>query len=202
MIAAADGKSNKDAHIEAFTNGLKSRNEETRLNTARELQRYVSNELQEANIEDVAAFLDTFSKHILEMIASNDVNEKKGGVLAISIIVGVDTGNRSTLCSRFANYLRSQTPSDVDLMELTAYAIGKVAEASGQLTAHYVEYEAKRAIEWLSSIEKSENKRHAAVSQGLVSFGPNSGLYSYQFCVSWRWRRRRSSFSKCHSSSR
>ena len=66
-----------------FVVGLKSRDSEARLKTAQELCLYIKTELREAPSEEVNAFLDEFNHHIFEMINGNDVNEKKGGILAI-----------------------------------------------------------------------------------------------------------------------
>ncbi len=66
--------------------------------------------------------------------------------------------------SRFANYLRNLLPSnDTVVMEMAANAVGKLALASGSYTAEYVEYEVKRAFEWLAG-DRHEGKRYAAVS--------------------------------------
>ncbi|RWS29930.1 hypothetical protein B4U80_02742 [Leptotrombidium deliense] len=161
---AFDTKSSKEFLIESFVARLKSRNEEERQKCARDVQHFVATELQEMSVEDVTLFMDAFNKHIFEMmITSSDSNDKKAGFLAIIILVGVDVGNRSTRCSRFANYLRNTTvPNDTSLLELMAYAIGRVAIASGTLTASYVDYEVRRAIEWLSG-DRNESKRHGAV---------------------------------------
>ena len=81
---------------------------------------------------------------------------------AVSLI-GLDDGN-VTRVSRFANYLRNILPnSDIAVMEMGAKAIGRLALAESALTAEYVEFEVRRALEWLSQ-EKHEHKRHAAVS--------------------------------------
>ena len=81
---------------------------------------------------------------------------------AVSLI-GLDDGN-VTRVSRFANYLRNILPnSDVTVMEMGAKAIGRLALAESALTAEYVEFEVRRALEWLSQ-ERHEQKRHAAVS--------------------------------------
>ena len=78
-------------------------------------------------------------------------------------LIGVDTTNINSHHSRFANYLRNMLPSnDITVMEMAAKAVGKLALASGTYTAEYVEFEAKRAFEWLSG-DRNENKRHAAV---------------------------------------
>lgn len=49
-------------------------------------------------------------------------------------------------------------------MELAAYAIGRLALVSGACTAEYVEFEAKRAFEWLCG-DRYEAKRLGAVSK-------------------------------------
>lgn len=82
---------------------------------------------------------------------------------AVSLI-GVDVGNTSTRISRFANYLRKLLPSsDYAVMEMAAHAVGKLALASGTYTAEYVEFEVKRAFEWLAG-DRNEGRRQAAVS--------------------------------------
>ena len=78
-------------------------------------------------------------------------------------LIGVDVGSTSTRLSRFANYLRNLLPSnDVTVMEMAAKAVGRLALASGNYTAEYVEFEVKRAFEWLVG-DRNEGKRHAAV---------------------------------------
>ena len=66
--------------------------------------------------------------------------------------------------SRFANYLRNLLPSnDTVVMEMAAKAVGRLALASGTYTAEYVEFEVKRAFEWLAG-DRNEGKRYGAVS--------------------------------------
>ena len=85
--------------------------------------------------------------------------------MCISVsLIGVDVGNTSIRISRFANYLRNLLPSnDVAVMEMASKAVGRLALASGTYTAEYVEFEVKRAFEWLSG-DRHEGRRHAAVS--------------------------------------
>ena len=64
------------------------------------------------------------------MVSSSDVNEKKGGILAIVSLLRVDVGNTNARMSRFANYLRNLLPSqDVVVMELAARAVGQLTLA-------------------------------------------------------------------------
>ena len=69
--------------VQQFVAGLKSRHEETRSTSARELKQYVSTDLKEFLPDDVSTFMDEFNHHILEMVSSQDTAEKKGGILAI-----------------------------------------------------------------------------------------------------------------------
>ena len=48
-------------------------------------------------------------------------------------------------------------------MDMAARAVGRLAVHSGSHTAEYVEFEVKRAFEWLAG-DRNEGKRHAAVS--------------------------------------
>lgn len=79
-------------------------------------------------------------------------------------LIGVDVGNVTTRMSRFANYLRNLLPcSDAVVMEMSAKAMGVLALSSGTYAAEYVEFEVRRALEWLAT-DKSEGRRHGAVS--------------------------------------
>ncbi|XP_054720357.1 serine/threonine-protein kinase mTOR-like [Uloborus diversus] len=149
--------------MQVFVSGLKSKNEEVRLKTTRDLHHYITTELREMSTEDVTVFLDEFNHHIFEMVSSSDANDRKGGILAIVNLLGINVGNTAIRTSRFVNYLRNLLPSsDSGVMELAAYAIGRLALVSANYTAEYVEFEAKRAFEWLSG-DRHEAKRHSAV---------------------------------------
>ncbi|KAG7266549.1 hypothetical protein CRUP_024048, partial [Coryphaenoides rupestris] len=141
--------------LQQFVSGLKSRNEDTRAKSAKDLQHYVTTELREVgNIlsqDEATTFYDELNHHIFELVSSSDVNEKKGGILAIGKI------------SRFANYLRNLLPSsDPVVMEMASKAMGHLSMAGDTFTAEYVEFEVKRALEWLGA-DRNEGRRHAAV---------------------------------------
>ncbi|XP_064090862.1 serine/threonine-protein kinase mTOR-like [Macrobrachium nipponense] len=155
-----------------FVQGLKSRHEETRVKAACDLQRYVTTELREVSLDELISFLDEFNHHIFEMVSSNDVNEKKGGIYAIMSLVDVDVGQTGVRISRFANYLKNLVNSpDTGVTELTAKAVGRLALASGTVTAEYIYVEdlVKRSFEWL---------------QGDRNEGRDMLLYSFWFLYS------------------
>lgn len=72
------------AAMQQFVCNLKSRNEHVRLKASKELSVFVKSELREASPEEINNFLDEFNHHIFEMVSSNEVNDKKGGIMAIS----------------------------------------------------------------------------------------------------------------------
>lgn len=87
--------------------------------------------------------------------------------LTVSLI-GVEGGN-ATRISRFANYLRNLLPSsDPAVMEMASKAMGRLAMAGDTFTAEYVEFEVKRALEWLGA-DRNEGRRHAAVGSPCSS---------------------------------
>lgn len=155
---------NIQATVQKYAHGLKNRSEETRSRTVADLRRYVNTELREMSAEEMSSFMDHFYNLISEMLnPTSDIHERKGGIMAIATFVGVDIGNASMKYSRFANYLRVLLPhSDASLMEMTAKTMGQLALSGGTFSAEYVEFEVKRAFEWLT-VERNENKRHAAV---------------------------------------
>lgn len=149
--------------IQQFVSGLKSRSLETKYKAARDLSHYVKTELREVPPDELVSFMDEFNHHIFEMVSCSDVHEKKGGILAIDCLIDADVGNVTNRNSRFANYLRNLLPSsDTGVMELAARTVGKLATHSDNYTAEYVDFEVKRAFEWLGG-DRHEGKRHAAV---------------------------------------
>lgn len=83
-------------------------------------------------------------------------------------LIGVEGGN-ATRISRFANYLRNLLPSsDPVVMEMASKAMGHLSMAGDTFTAEYVEFEVKRALEWLGA-DRNEGRRHAAVSNQLTA---------------------------------
>ncbi|XP_072012516.1 serine/threonine-protein kinase mTOR isoform X6 [Engystomops pustulosus] len=148
--------------LQQFANALRSKNEETRTKAAKDLQHYVTTELREVSQEEATQFYDELNHFIFEFVSSSDASERKGGILAIVSLMGVEGGN-ATRISRFANYLRNLLPSsDPVVMEMASKAMGRLAMAGDTFTAEYVEFEVKRALEWLGA-DRNEGRRHAGV---------------------------------------
>lgn len=72
-----------------FISGLKNRNEEVRLKAANDLYHFVTNELRELPQAEITFFLDDFNHHVFEMVSSSDMNERKGGILTIGLLLSI-----------------------------------------------------------------------------------------------------------------
>eukprot|EP00117_Sycon_ciliatum_P040328 scpid3818/ scgid5118/ Serine/threonine-protein kinase mTOR; FK506-binding protein 12-rapamycin complex-associated protein 1; FKBP12-rapamycin complex-associated protein; Mammalian target of rapamycin; Mechanistic target of rapamycin; Rapamycin target protein 1 len=150
--------------ISQIVAGLKHRSDKVRLKTAQQLRQYVTTELREMSAEDANAFTEELNKNVFVLISSSsEVHEKKGGVLAILALIGLDDVGSNNKFNRFTTYMRSLLPSnDPVVMELAAKVAGRLVSSGGSLAAESVEHEVHRALEWLSG-ERVEVKRHAAV---------------------------------------
>ncbi|XP_043210340.1 serine/threonine-protein kinase mTOR-like isoform X1 [Amphibalanus amphitrite] len=149
--------------VQSYINGLRSKSDEEKSKTVHELYRYVSTELLEVPPAELQAFMDEFNHQIFNLASSADINDKKGAILAIVSLISVDVGNSTTRITRSANLLRNLLPgADTGVIELTAKAVARLAISSGLNSAEYVEFEVKRAIEWLGA-DRNENRRQSAV---------------------------------------
>ena len=71
--------------------------------------------------------------------------------MAIDKLIDLESGEETTnKVTRFANYLRIVLPgADAQITILAAKALGHLATSTSTLTAEFVEFEVKRALEWL-----------------------------------------------------
>lgn len=84
-------------------------------------------------------------------------------------LIGADVGDPTTRISRFVNYLRNLLPcNDISVMESVANTMGRLALVSGSKASEYVEFEVKRAFEWLGG-DRVEVR--------------NNNYFYYEFCV-------------------
>lgn len=149
--------------VNYFMTGLCSSSiEEEIYKTAHDLQKYICSEIQTLNSNEIAIFMEYLYNKILDYLRDIE-QDKKGLILAIIILVSVDIGNTKMRCSRFANLLRNLEIVDVESMEFVAYAIGRIALASGSIIDSYVEYEVARALEFISE-NNNDSKKQLGVS--------------------------------------
>ncbi|KAI8593944.1 armadillo-type protein [Geranomyces variabilis] len=142
---------------------LRSRQDEVRVRAANDLREHFTAVSREVSGEAFTKFVNDVNRRIFELIHSNDNNDKIGGILAIDKLVDFEGEENTTKTTRFANYLRIVLPgSDPQITILAAKALGHLALAGGTLTAEFVEFEVKRALEWLQG-DRHEARRYAAV---------------------------------------
>ncbi|XP_059048718.1 serine/threonine-protein kinase mTOR-like [Achroia grisella] len=146
-----------------LVSGLKSRHAETRHKAIRELLHFARTDLREMSQDSLSQVLDDFNQQIHAMTSSYDTNEKKAGILTIVCLIGGDTETTKTRTLRYADYLRNIFPStDMSVLELAAKTMGRLAVTLGVKRGDYVEFEVKRAFEWLND-DRNEGKRLSAV---------------------------------------
>lgn len=114
--------------VQHFVNGLKSRSRDEQNKAAADLILYVKTELREMPPEELAQFLDDFNHHIFDMVSSSDANEKKGGVLAISIL------NMITIIPKhFINYIILTIFSFHSLLRIECLISGDVVNTASRI---------------------------------------------------------------------
>nr|KAJ3410151.1 phosphatidylinositol kinase- protein kinase tor1 [Polyrhizophydium stewartii] len=130
---------------------LKSRNPDTRNRAAKELHDYVVVTAQEITGEALAKFTKDLDRRIFELLQSSNVDEKLGGIAALDKLIDIDGGEENlTKVTRFANNLRVVLPGSEPRITVAACsALGHLASVTGTLTTEFVEFEVKRALEWL-----------------------------------------------------
>ncbi len=119
--------------------------------------------------------MNDVNRRIFELIHSTENSDKMGGLLAIGKLylqlyrvvniyrytnkyidklIDCEIGEEDpTQLTRFANYLRIVLPgNEPHITELAAKALGRLALPGGTLTSEFVEFETKRALEWLQGL--------------------------------------------------
>lgn len=164
--------------FKTIINSLKSKCDDERNKATQQLQNYVINEVQGKPMESVKTFIEEINHQIVKLFRTNsETSAKKGGLLAMITLINLDVGDRITQCTKFANIIRDlPVASDVSLMELEAYTIGKIAEVSGSLTTKFMDFEVGKAVEWLRTeqIDRHSDKKHCGALRlrELAKFAP------------------------------
>ncbi|KTW30812.1 hypothetical protein T552_00524 [Pneumocystis carinii B80] len=166
--------------LDKLFSDLKNRNEEIRNKIANDLKEYVVSTSREMQRDAFISFNNDINRRIYELVHSNDSYERLSGVIVIDKLIDYDGEENTVKITRFANYLRIVLPgNDTQIMILASKALGRLAVPGGTLTSEFVEFEVKRAMEWLQG-DRNENRRLAAVLV-LKELALNSPtlIYSY-----------------------
>lgn len=149
-------------------NGLKLVKEEERTRSALELRSFLASIARDLTGEQFNRYNNEINKTIFDLLQSKDAAQTLGGIAALNALIDFDSGvgeENATKTARFLNYLSSFILSnDLKIMKEATKTLGKLATPGGTLTGDFVDFEAKRAIEWLQSDNRQhENRRHAAI---------------------------------------
>jgi len=154
---------------------LKSRDDFRRKKAIHCLQQYINQDMSEVNDEEIKLFYDKSITKIFDLMlgsGANNLNDIKAGIMLMCILLDASTVDKTkpVICAPFANHLRNLNHnfSDLELLDLSACAVGKIAVNSGSVTPNFVDFEIRRAIELISA-DKNEFKRHSAVCFLLLS---------------------------------
>jgi FKBP12-rapamycin complex-associated protein len=143
---------------------LRSKREHVKRKAMQDLRSAVEMEARQMSRENFSAFITELNRRIFDLVKSDEPHEKLGGIFAMDALVDVECEESPTFITRFANYLRLILPcNNVATMIMASKVLGHLAQAGGTLTADFVEFEMKRALEGLNAEKRSEHHRLAAV---------------------------------------
>ncbi|KAL6730005.1 hypothetical protein Aduo_001008 [Ancylostoma duodenale] len=162
---------NARAAAGAFLAGLKTKNDEKRVKTAKELFKFVAGELKDEApeyMQEFISFLDTKSDQsaVHECIYSPDLDEKKAGIFLIVCLAETSIDGESNRVVRFANFLlKVLTMPNMDEagMELATRALAFLIQTSKSYAAELVEKCLDQCLEWLEEPTRNEQRRLASV---------------------------------------
>lgn len=148
--------------------GLKLPNADERNRSALELRTFLASISRDLTPEHFNRYNNEINRTIFDLLQSKDTLQTLGGIAALNALIDVDSGvgeENATKTARFSNYLSSLILlNDLNIMKQATRTLGKLATPGGTLTGDFVDFEAKKAIEWLSSeTRQHENRRHAAI---------------------------------------
>ena len=152
-------------------NDLRARAPEMRSRAAQALRQFIENISLELAGDAFARFMSDLNKRIGDLVQSPVEADRLGGIEAIEQLIEVESEERTTNLPRFANYLRVAIGStEITTISAATIALGHLARVGGALVSDAVEFEVKRALDWLNT-ERSEFRRVAAlqVIQQLAS---------------------------------
>lgn len=134
------------------------------------LQQTLYQEMPEMNDVERKQFYDAAMNKIFDLMAKNAANylvDIKSGIMLMCILLDASKSekNKPPILAPFANHLRNVNlnMNDLELLDLVACAVGKIALNSGANTQDFVEFEIRRAIEIINSDSSDISKRHSAI---------------------------------------
>ncbi len=146
-------------------NDLKNRSSTVRENAVIDLIDFVRAESYARSAESFQKLMSELTIQIFDLVKGSNPSGRLGGIRAIDELIDVRYDNDELKLIQFANYIRMVFPQpslDAETLEVTAHALGHLVRAAGALKTEFVDFEIKRALEWLMA-ERVENRRLASV---------------------------------------
>uniref|UniRef100_A0A7S2SE74 Serine/threonine-protein kinase TOR n=2 Tax=Mucochytrium quahogii TaxID=96639 RepID=A0A7S2SE74_9STRA len=148
--------------VELFES-LATGDDAAQIEASKSLREIVECEHRLHSTEGFSKFMNELYKRIFILISAEDTRLTRGGIYAIHELINASHDENESQIIRFANYLRIvfQQPEDrVDDFTLTlaSEALGMLSRsANGALISEFVEFEAKRAFEWLFAAAQADS---------------------------------------------
>ncbi|RHY12864.1 hypothetical protein DYB37_011891 [Aphanomyces astaci] len=165
--------------ITAILSRLQSKDAYVRELAAMDLHASVATLARELTSETFARFLSDLTPRLQGLLQSTSLVDQLGGIAAVDALIPVAS---EAQIIRFANYLRSffVTCESKAGLRAASWTLGRLASStengiSGTLVAAFVDFEVKRAFEWLTNPCFQANHRRLAacmVLQALASAVP------------------------------
>jgi len=192
-----------DETLTRFFQKLKSRDEDERQKAARNLANYVVVQSRELSNESFSRFMNDVNKAVGELVNSQVVHEKLGGIMAIDALIDVDTEENANQITRIAHSLRVGLASrDERVLAAASKALGKLARvrsslrhtsrehgqsavsinvqsSMGVMVTDLIEMEIKRALEWLSDRSTGNHVLAALLILAQLAINAPTVFYSY-----------------------
>ncbi|OTF77170.1 serine/threonine-protein kinase mTOR-like protein [Euroglyphus maynei] len=131
------------------------------------LQQHLQQEMSDEQRKQFYDFALTRIFNLMVGVSATNLNDVKSGIMLMCILLDAPTleKNRPPICAPFANHLRNVNLNtfDLELLDLIACAVGKIALNSGSSTPNFVEFEIRRAIELIGNEKTDLQKRHSAI---------------------------------------
>nr|XP_027196731.1 serine/threonine-protein kinase mTOR-like [Dermatophagoides pteronyssinus] len=131
------------------------------------LQQHLQQDMSDEQRKQFYDFALTRIFDLMVGVSASNLNDIKSGIMLMCILLDAPTleKNRPPICAPFANHLRNVNLSsfDLELLDLIACAVGKIALNSGSSTPNFVEFEIRRAIELIGNEKNDLQKRHSAI---------------------------------------
>ncbi|XP_031383805.1 serine/threonine-protein kinase TOR isoform X3 [Punica granatum] len=128
------------------------------------LRKYIEEEAHDLSGEAFSRFMDQLYDRISSLLEINNVADNLGALRVIDELIDVNLGENASKVSKFSYYMRMvfDVKRDEAVLVPASRVLGHLARVGGAMTADEVEYQLKKALDWLRG-DRVEYRRLAAV---------------------------------------